>query len=76
MNLSVIYHSGEGVERDDKEAVKWWRKAAEHGFAKVQASLGVMYHYGQGDRSGFRRGPQRENQGIAEGYLERVFLGL
>ena len=28
-NLGLMYANGQGVEQDDKEAVKWWRKAAE-----------------------------------------------
>jgi TPR repeat protein len=39
-NLGILYHDGQGVPRDDAEAVKWYRKAAEqgnalaHGFAR------------------------------------------
>jgi len=32
-NLGVRYANGEGVPEDYKEAVKWFRKAAEQGFA-------------------------------------------
>ena len=35
-----------GVPEDDAEAVKWYRKAAEQGFAKSQHNLGVMYDKG------------------------------
>ena len=31
VNLGVMYDNGEGVLQDDKEAVKWYRKAAEQG---------------------------------------------
>jgi TPR repeat protein len=27
-----MYHNGFGVERDDGEATKWFRKAAEQGY--------------------------------------------
>ena len=30
------------------EAVRWWRKAAEQGFAGAQASLGFCYATGEG----------------------------
>ena len=33
---------------DDREAVKWYRKAAEQGYAKAQYNLGVMYFKGEG----------------------------
>ena len=32
-NLGLMYDSGEGVPEDDKEAVKWYRLAAEQGNA-------------------------------------------
>ena len=47
--LGNIYGgSGEGVPRDDGQAVKWYRRAAEqdHYFASYQ--LGFMYQYGEG----------------------------
>src|ERR1019366_8036426 len=37
-----------GVAKDDAEAVKWYRKAAEQNVALAQANLGVCYHTGQG----------------------------
>ena len=35
---------GQGVQKDYKEAVKWYRKAAEQGYAKAQFNLGFMYY--------------------------------
>jgi hypothetical protein len=35
-NLGVMYDNGEGVPEDDAEAVKWYRRAAEQGFAEAQ----------------------------------------
>ena len=46
--LGLMYANGEGVLKDDKEAVKWYRKAAEQGHAKAQYNLGVMYINGDG----------------------------
>ncbi len=42
------YGFGEGVSVDYKEAVKWYRKAAEGGHAKAQNNLGVCYVEGKG----------------------------
>ena len=39
---------GNGVEKDDAEAVKWFRKAAEQGYAGGQKNLGASYHDGNG----------------------------
>ena len=47
-NLGFIYRKGKGVPRNKAEAVKWYRKAAEQGFAQAQYNLGVMYYFGEG----------------------------
>jgi TPR repeat protein len=46
--LGVAFRDGEGVEKDEKEAVRWFRKAAEQGYAMAQVELGKVYYYGQG----------------------------
>ena len=43
-----MYRDGKGVEQDFKEAVKWYQKAADQGYANAQGSLGVMYGMGNG----------------------------
>ena len=47
-NLGVCYRNGEGVAKDQVEAVKWYRKAAEQGLANAQFNLGVRYYNGEG----------------------------
>ena len=47
-NLGLMYETGEGVEKDDKEAVKWYRKAAEQGDDAAQFNIGQMYRNGKG----------------------------
>ncbi len=48
-NLALEYHNGtNGHPKDIAQAVSWWRKAAESGFAKAQYSLGVAYERGDG----------------------------
>ena len=46
--LGGMYELGKGVVRDDRKAVKWYRKAAELGDAKAQWRLGFMYAFGKG----------------------------
>ena len=46
--LGVMYRNGQGVPRDDGEAVKWFRMAAEKGDAYAENNLGAMYANGQG----------------------------
>ena len=47
-NLALLYQAGEGVPRDDAQAVAWFRKAAELGDAKAQNELGVVLVSGRG----------------------------
>lgn len=54
--LGAAYEDGEddedfgilGIEKDLEEAVKWYRKAAEQGYAPAQDSLGDCHHFGHG----------------------------
>ena len=43
-----MYHNGQGVPQDYKEAMKWYRLAADQGDAWAQNALGLMYESGQG----------------------------
>jgi hypothetical protein len=44
--LGVMYESGQGVLRNEAEAINWYRKAAEQDDAVAQFNLGVMYAKG------------------------------
>ncbi len=44
----VFVASGRRIIEDHKEAVKWYRLAAEQGDANAQYNLGVMYVLGEG----------------------------
>ncbi len=46
--LGFMYANGEGVPKNDAEAVKWFRKAAEQGDPNAQDALGLMYANGEG----------------------------
>ena len=43
-----MYDNGNGVPEDDRQAVFWFRKAAEQGDASAQNNLGLMYANGEG----------------------------
>ena len=47
-DLGLSYAHGEGVPQDGAEAVRWYRLAADQGFARAQYSLGFMHDNGAG----------------------------
>ena len=46
--LGWHYHKGIGVAQDDRQAVQWWKKAAEQGVTESQQGLGWAYANGCG----------------------------
>ena len=49
MLVADCYLNGtNGVKKNYKEAVKWYRLAAEQGVAEAQFNLGVCYYFGEG----------------------------
>eukprot|EP01052_Picozoa_sp_SAG31_P015483 SAG31_NODE_996_length_10492_cov_4.648802_7_plen_238_part_00 len=47
-DLGVCYADDDGVAKDEAEAVRWFRKAAEQGHSDAQAMLGLCYDNGSG----------------------------
>ena len=47
-NLGVLYSIGLGVDQDDVEASKWFRRAADRGLPAAQMRLGTAYVEGKG----------------------------
>jgi hypothetical protein len=46
--MGVRYHNGEGVPRDDVQAMQWFLRAGEQGHVTAQATLGAYYWAGRG----------------------------
>ena len=46
--LALRHYRGQGTTRDYKEAVKWFRRAADQGDAAAQFYLGIMSAEGEG----------------------------
>ena len=46
--IGVRYHNGEGVPRDDVQAMQWFLRAADQGHVTAQATLGAYYWAGRG----------------------------
>jgi uncharacterized protein len=47
-NIGLMYQNALGVERNYAEAMKWYRKAADRGFAGAMVSIASMYENGLG----------------------------
>ena len=76
-NLGVRYYNGQGVQRNYKEAVRWYRLSAEQGHAKAQSNLGVMYDNGQGVPQDYQEAVKWYRLSAEQGYAGAQFnLGL
>jgi TPR repeat protein len=60
------------VSKSDTEAVKWYRLAADQGFAEAQYDLGVRYMLGKGVLKDERTGLEWYRKAAAQGYQEAV----
>ena len=73
-----MYNRGEGVVHDDQQAVYWYRKAAEQGYAMAQRNLGVMYVMGQGvsadEAEALRWFEKAAAQGLAKALVNEAIL--
>ena len=75
-----MYSKGHGVHQSDKEAVTWYRKAADQGHVNAQFNLGVKYVNGQGvpksDKEALKWYQKAANQGHigAKAAFERLKL--
>ena len=71
------YYTGDGVEQDYDEAVKWFRKAAEQGYAEAQHSLGFCYEIGEGVKKDDTEAVKWYRKAAEQGYAASQYnLGL
>lgn len=70
LNLGYCYNTGQGVTKDEVEAVKWYRKAAEQGNAQAQDSLGVCYSNGYGVAKDNAEAVKWYRKAAEQGYAE------
>jgi TPR repeat protein len=45
---AVLYDNGQGVPKNELEAIRWYRLSAEQGYDRAQYALGMKYFYGRG----------------------------
>ena len=53
-NLGEMYYTGQGVEKNLREAVKWFRKAADQEHAEAQNRMGDAYYNGWGVEKNYK----------------------
>jgi TPR repeat protein len=76
-NLGVCYMLGRGVERNEREAAKWFRKAAELGDVHAQFNLGLCCDEGQGVERDEREAAKWYRKAAEQGDADAQFnLGL
>ena len=46
--LGEMHSKGQGVPRNEADALKWYRMAADQGHAGAQNNLGIIYTFGKG----------------------------
>ena len=44
----LMFELGRGVDKDNRQAVRWYTEAAQHGCIEAQRCLGNMYRWGRG----------------------------
>lgn len=75
-NLGWCYRRGEGVEKNNEEAVKWYRKAAKQGYEEAQYELGGCYANGIGVKRNEKKVTKWYQKAVKRGEFsyEDVFL--
>ena len=53
--LGTLHYHGRGVPQDFKEAVRWYRIAADQKLVEAQFNLGLMYYHGRGVQQDYKR---------------------
>lgn len=71
--LGFMYYEGQGVEKDRREAFRWFDRAARKGMALAQYNLGMMYADGQGVMQDYSQALNWFNLAAAQGFPEAQF---
>ena len=66
--MGILFSEGRGVPKNDSEAARWFRKAADQGHGHACFNLGRAYQFGDG--------VQQSNQEAARWYRRAAELGV
>ena len=77
VGLGLMHEYGRGVEKNLTEAVRWYRLAAEQGFARGQKNLGTMYEFGRGVEQNHKEAVRWYRLAAEQGYAQgQTSLGV
>jgi TPR repeat protein/V8-like Glu-specific endopeptidase len=75
--LAALYAAGQGVQRDDLEAVKLYRQAADQGVARAQHGIALMYAYGRGLAQNEEEAARWAHLAAEQGFVRaQYYLGM
>ncbi len=76
-NIGLLYEDGLGVRQSDKEAVKWYRMAAEQAEPRAQYYLGTAFEEGRGIPQDYKEAAKNYRLAAMQGYVNAQYkLGL
>ena len=68
-----MYDYGEGVAKDNTQAVYWYRKSAEQGHSEAQYNLALKYYYGEGMAKDYKQAFYWYKKSAEQGHPEAQF---
>ncbi len=68
-----MYDRGEGVKQDKALALKWYRKAADQGYAEAQLLLGIIYDQGIGVPQDYAEAVDWYRKAAEQGYAKAQY---
>jgi len=71
-SLGFMYYSGNGVRRDDQQALLWFSRAAAAGQPTAQFFLGLQYFYGRGVRRDLAKAYSWCDIALSNGYPQSL----
>lgn len=75
--LGKRYYLGDGLAQNQKDAVKWYRMAAQQGHAEAQYNLGKCYESGTGVEQNYQKALKWYNKAAEQGHADAQYqLGV
>jgi TPR repeat protein len=72
--IGEMYEFGQGVARDNDEAIKWYRKAADQNVITAWHNLGRSYNFGTGVEQDYVQAEQWYRKAAEQGHMDAMFF--